>query len=139
MMTQHESLTQQKIIATAQSIAAERDWPEYVLNECKQMAKGVGAYNPEDPGKINVRFCRNGQEDRKDFGQYEPANFATQFVADLKAAIDELHDVTHIIVAAEVKFETEPTELEHIMYGISYDEYRPRKREVWPPLKYEIK
>ena len=138
-MTQHESLTQQKIIATAQSIAVERDWPEYVLNECMQMTKGVGAYNPEDPGKINVRFCRNGQEDRKDFGQYEPAVFATQFLANLKAAIDGLHDVTHIIVAAEVKFETEPTELEHIMYGISYDEYRPRKREVWPPLKYEIK
>lgn len=55
-MTQHESLAQQKIIATAQSIAAERDWPEYVLNECKQMAKGVGAYNPEEPGRINVRF-----------------------------------------------------------------------------------
>ena len=132
-------MTQQKIITTAQSIAAERDWPGYVLEECMRMAKGVGSYNPEAPGRINVRFCRNGQEDRKDFAQYEPAHFATRFVADLEAAADELHDVTHIIVAAEVHFETEPTEMEHIMYGISYDEYRPRKREVWPPLKYEIK
>ena len=132
-------ITQQEIIATAQSIAAERDWPGYVLDECMRMVRGIGSFIPEAPGRINVRFCRNGREDRKDFAQYEPADFAARFVADLNAAVDELLDVTHIIVAVEVHFESEPTEMEHMMYGISYDEYRPRKREVWPPLKYEIK
>lgn len=126
------------LLEQARRIVKERDWAQFVLEQCQEVASGVGSYSMERPGILVVELGRNNQPAEKLYKKYEVADFVAQFESDLKAASAQLADVTSIKVQAEVYFESEPTEWEHDACGISYSDYQKRTRLGYEELEYDV-
>lgn len=126
------------LVEQARKIASERDWTQYVLEQCQQIAKGVGSYNLNNPGLVMVKVGRNHQRAEEVFKQYDPKEFSSQFEADVQSMANQLKDVTIIVICAKVYYESEPTEWEHIAYDISYNDYQKRTRISSDTLEYEV-
>lgn len=122
----------------AHRIASERDWSQFVLEQCKDVAKESGRILLDRPGSLIVKIGRNYQSAEELFKQYEATDFCSRFESDIKASSSLLADVTCIAVQAEVYFESEPTEWEHTAYGLSYDDYRMRTRDGHDVLEYDV-
>lgn len=126
------------LLEQAHRIVEERDWAQFVLEQCQEVAKGVGSYCMEHPGILVVELGRNYQPAEELYKKYEVSDFISHFVSELKEASDQFADVTSIKVRAEVYFESEPTEWEHIAYGISYSDYQKRTRLGYEKLEYDV-
>ncbi len=133
-----QHLGPRKLSDLAASIAHERDWHGFVLNQCRQWAKNYGTIHDDDFGQLMVMVGRNGGEPTEDYKTYEIADFVEHIGGDLMADAAALADVSCLAVQAQVFYYTDPTDWEHDCLGIPWDEEQRRTRQGETVILYPI-